>query len=141
MQAALFKKSAVLIEQDPVQHRLYEDVLSANGFDVYTAKSAMNGLEKIKEQAYDVAVINTEIAEEPFLEKLINKMQAEPFAKFMPIVGLSIYNEKNKKNVTKNLDAFLTKPFSTDRFIECIFKCIEKKNNGSENTPDQRLQN
>ncbi len=137
MQAALFKKNAVLIEQNPVQQRLYEDILNANGFDVYTAKSAISGFEKIKEQTYDLAIINTEIAGEPFLEKLINKIHLEEPTKFMPIIGISIYNPENKKNIHKNIDAFLTKPFSIDRFIECILKCVEKKNNGSKSTIDQ----
>ena len=52
MQASLFRKSAVFIEQNPQQSMLYEDVLNANGFDDYVAKSTMDGLQKIKEKKY-----------------------------------------------------------------------------------------
>ena len=54
MQTTLFRKSAVLIDQNPLQCKLYEDVLNANGFDVYVAKSTMDGLVKIKEKKQDI---------------------------------------------------------------------------------------
>ncbi|MDR2157722.1 MAG: hypothetical protein LBO02_00160 [Holosporaceae bacterium] len=101
MQANLFKKSAVLIERDSLHCKLYEDVLTANGFDVYTAKSAMDGLIKIKETKQDLAVINTEIAEESFIEKLIAKMHSERASNLMPIIGLSSYSAEFKKILQK----------------------------------------
>nr|MCR5224796.1 hypothetical protein [Alphaproteobacteria bacterium] len=106
MQASLFRKSAVLIEQNPQQGMLYEDVLNANGFDVYVAKSAMDGLLKIKEKKQDLTIINTEIAEESYMKKFIERIRAEKDSAEMPIVGLSIYNAENKKNVAQALDAF-----------------------------------
>lgn len=132
MQASLFRKSAVLIEQNPQQCKLYEDVLSANGFDVYVAKSAMDGLVKIKEKRQDLTVINTEIAEDAYMEKFISRVKQEEYSSEMPIVGLSIYSEECKKNIAKSLDAFLTKPLSIDKFMESVFRCIETKINGCE---------
>lgn len=129
MQVDLFKKSAVLIEQNAIQRKLYSDVLTANGFNVYIAKSALDGLMKIKETSQDLAVINTEIAEEVFIEKFINNIKSHNNTKDIPIVGLSIYSEECKKNVSKKVDAFLTKPLSIDRFMEAIFKCIEHNTN------------
>jgi two-component system cell cycle response regulator DivK len=134
MQANLFKKSAVLIEKNLLHCRLYEDVLAAHGFEVYVAKSPMDGLMKVKETEQDLVVINTEIAEETFLEKFISKMKSEKASNFMPIVGLSTYNLEYKKNFLKMLDIFLTKPFSIDRFIESISACIESKANGRQSS-------
>lgn len=127
MQVDLFKKSAVLIEQNAIQRKLYNDVLTANGFDVYLAKSAMDGLLKIKESPQDLAVINTEIAEEGFIEKFIQNLKSQDETKYIPLIGLSIYSEECKKNVSEKLDAFLTKPLSIDKFMESILKCIEEK--------------
>ena len=134
MQASLFRKSAVLIEQNPQQGMLYEDVLNANGFDVYVAKSAMDGLQKLKEKKQDLAIINTEIAEDSYMKKFIERVKAEQISAEMPIVGLSIYNEECKKNIAQLLDAFLTKPISIDKFMESIFGCIENKINGCESS-------
>jgi DNA-binding response OmpR family regulator len=130
MQTNLFKKSAVLIETNLLHCKLYEDVLSASGFDVYVAKSAMDGLIKVKETKQDLAVINTEIAEEYFVEKLISKMKTERASSLMPVVGLSAYALECKKNIAQILDVFLTKPISIDKFIESVFICIENKING-----------
>ncbi|MDR3180222.1 MAG: hypothetical protein LBT70_05000 [Holosporaceae bacterium] len=139
MQTALFKKTAVLMEQNAVQCSLYKDTLIASGFDVSVAKTPLEGLLQIKEKPCDLMVINVEIAEESFLEKLIHKMQCEKATKFMPIIGLSIYDKENKKNMLKNLDAFLIKPISIDRFIETVQVCIEKKHDDSQNPSDKRL--
>jgi DNA-binding NtrC family response regulator len=133
MQADLFKKTAILVEQHPLQSKLYKDILTANGFDVSVARSAIDGLMQIKAGKHDLVVINVEIAEEAFLEKLINKIQEDQSKKSMPIVGLSIYNSECKKNISKIMDAFLTKPLSVDKFIESVFVCIENKNNGCQN--------
>ncbi|MDR2780937.1 MAG: response regulator [Holosporaceae bacterium] len=131
MQTSLFKKSAVLIEKNPLHCMLYQDVLDANGFDVYAAKSAMDGLIKIKETQQDLVVINTEIAEESFVEKLISKIKAERSSNFMPIVGLSVYDSECKKNIANALDIFLTKPISIDKLVQSIFAYIESRVNGS----------
>ena len=134
MQANLFKRTAILIDSSSVQSRLYQDILIANGFDVYIAKSAMDGLQKIKESKHDLAVINTEIAEESFLEKFISKVRSEKSTELMPIVGLSIHAENSKKNIAKILDGFFTKPISIDTFIASIFECIERKVCGCESS-------
>ena len=127
MQATLFKRNAVLKEQNPMHCRLYSDLLEANGFDVYVAKSVMDALVKIRNKAQDLAIINTEIVEEKFIQKFIQNVKEEENSKDLPIIGISIYPEDKKKNVAKVVDSFLTKPFSLDRLIESVDSCIEKR--------------
>ena len=123
MQENLFKRNAILVESDFLQNRLYNDILDSNCFEVFSAKSAMEGLQQIKENEYDLAVINVDIGEESFVEKLINKIHSERSE--LPIVGLSIYEQEKKKNIAKVVNKFLTKPFSIDKFIECVVVCVE----------------
>lgn len=127
MQASLFSRNAVLIEQNPMHCRLYSDLLEANGFDVYIAKSVMDALMKIREKEQDLVVINTEIVEEKFLQKFIQNVREEKNKEELPIIGISIYPEDRKKSVSKIVDSFLTKPFSIDRLLESIDRCIEDK--------------
>lgn len=123
MQENLFKKNAILVESDFLQNRLYNDILDSNGFEVFSVKSAMEGLQEIKENEYDLAVINVDIGEESFVEKLLNKIRSE--RSVLPIIGLSIYEQDKKKNIAKVVNKFLTKPFSIDTFIECVVMCVE----------------
>ena len=127
MQASLFKRNAVLVEQNPMHCRLYSDLLEANGFDVYVAKSVMDALMKIREKAQDLILINTEIVEEKFIQKFIHNIREEEVSKDLPIIGISIYGEDKKNNIAKIVDGFLTKPFSIDRLTEAIDSCIEKR--------------
>ena len=83
----------------------------------------MEGLQKIKENEYDLAVINVDIGEELFVEKLLNKIRSE--RSVLPIVGLSIYEQEKKKNIAKAVNKFLTKPFSIDTFINSVVVCVE----------------
>jgi DNA-binding response OmpR family regulator len=137
MQANLFKKSAVLIEKNPSHCKHYEYVLVANGFDVYVARSAIDGLVKVKETRQDLVIINMELAEESFIEKFISKMRDESKSDLMPIIGLSVYNQECKKNIAKILDVFLTKPLSIDRFTESVFTSIENRLNGCKSSDNQ----
>lgn len=123
MQENLFKMNAILVESDFLQNRLYNDILDSTGFEVFSAKSAMEGLQQIKENEYDLAVIDVDIGEESFIEKLLNKIHSEHSE--LPIVGLSIYEQEKKKNIAKAVNKFLTKPFSIDTFIECVVMCVE----------------
>ena len=135
MQPGLFKKNAVLIEQDFVQCRLYEDLLEASGFDVYIAKSAMDALTKIRQEKQDIAIINTEIAEDKFIKKFVEKIKTEENS--LPISGISIYSKEKKQNIANILDNFLTKPFSIDTFMNAIDGCLEEEKNGCENSDYQ----
>ena len=130
MQTNLFMKSAVLVEQNPIQGQLYKDVLNANGFDVNLVNSITEGIVQIKENPQDLAVINTEIANDTFIEKFVQTVRTlqSDSQKQTPIIGLSIYKENNKKDVAKIFDAFLTKPISIDKFMESVYGCIENKN-------------
>ena len=127
MQATLFKRNAVLIEQNPMHCRLYSDLLEANGFDVYVAKSVMDALVKIRNKTQDLVIINTEIVEEKFIQKFIQNIREDEYSKDLPIIGISIYPKDKKKNISKVVDSFLTKPFSLDRLVESIESCIEKQ--------------
>ncbi len=127
MQATLFKRNAVLIEQNPMHCRLYSDLLEANGFDVYVAKSVMDALIKIRDKNQDLVVINTEIVEEKFIQKFIQNIKKGGSSESLPVIGISIYTEHKKKNIANVVDSFLTKPFSLDRLIESIESCIEKR--------------
>lgn len=127
MQANLFRRSAILIENNHAQIRLYEDLLTANGFDVYVAKSPMDGLLKIKETPIDIVVVDVDIAEDGFMTKFITKIKSEEAMANVPIIGLSIYSETSIKNIAKMLDIFLTKPISIDTFTKSVFYCLENK--------------
>lgn len=127
MQATLFKRNAVLVEQNPMHCRLYSDLLEANGFDVYVAKSVMDALVKIRNKTQDLAIVNTEIVEEKFIQKFIQNIKEDETSKDLPIIGISIYPEDKKKNVAKVVDSFLTKPFSLDRLVKSIESCVEKR--------------
>lgn len=135
VQENLFKREALLIENDFLQSKLYRDILDFNNFEVSLVKSGVDGLRKIREKKYDVAIMNVDIGQEPFVEKLLQKVHEE--SPFLPIIGLSIYESRSKKSVSALLNKFLTKPFSIDTLIECVVVCVE---NGCENSYCGRAQ-
>lgn len=135
MQENLFKREALLIENDFFQSQLYSDVLCANNFEVSLVKSAIDGLQKLKSKDYDIAIMNIDIGQPSFIEKILKKMRNEK--PNVSIVGLSIYDQENKKNVAVLLNKFLTKPFSIDTLMGYVVMCVE---NGCENSCSGRAQ-
>ena len=87
----------------------------------------MDALMEIRKKSSDLAIINTEIVEEKFIQKFIQNIKEEEISKNLPIIGISIYPEDKKKNIAKIVDIFLTKPFSLDKLTESIDRCIEEK--------------
>ncbi len=127
MQTSLFRRSALLVENHARQELLYRDVLAANGFDVFSTKSPMESLLQLKASKTDIFIINTEVAGETFLEKFLLKVRSDQANDTMPIIGLSLYSCDQKTRIKNYLDSILTKPVSTDTFIEKIFKCLEHR--------------
>lgn len=132
MQANLFKKSAVLVEQNSVEETLFRDILTANGFEVYAAKSLMDALVKLQEKENDLLVLDMEIAGQSFIEKFLQNIRREKICALTVIIGLSIYWQDEQKKVGELLDACLVKPFPIDTFIKVIFESIEKRACGCE---------
>lgn len=127
MQANLFRKSAVLIEPNFVEAELYKDIMSANGFDVYVAKSPMDALVKLREKNQDLFLLNMEVAGTSFLEKFLRNVRKEKNCAITTIVGMSIYRPEDRRTPPKELDACLTKPCAIDALVNTIFDCIEKR--------------
>ena len=132
MQADLFKKTAILIEQNPIETVLYSDALSANCFDVLVTSSPMEALVKLRETEIDLVLIDMGDASNAFISKFVQNIRKEKKCEFTVIFGLSIYPFNNEKNMKLNLDACLTKPFSIDTLIDRIFSSIESKCNDCE---------
>lgn len=127
MQADLFKKPAVLLEQNSIEASLFKDILAANGFDVYTAKSPMDALVKLREKEQDLLVLDMEAAGRPFIEKFLQNVRKEKTCGQTALVGVSIYPKEEHKKLLEELDACLIKPFSIDAFIGAVFESIEKR--------------
>lgn len=129
MQENLFKRKALIIENDFLKRILYHDVLCANNFEVSLVKSALDGLKNIRDKDYDVIIMNIDIGQPSFVSRVLQKIRAEKPE--IPIMGLSIYEQENKKNIAMLLNKFLTKPFSIDILVKCVVVCAE---NGCENS-------
>lgn len=139
MQADLFRKSAVLIEPNFVEAELYKDVLSANGFDVYIAKSPMDALVKLREKEHDLLLLNMETAGQSFFEKFLQNIRREKACAMTAIVGLSIYRPEDRKAPPKELDICLTKPCPIDVLVNTVFDCIEKRVHYGEYEENERI--
>ena len=130
MQGDLFRKSAVVLEQNLIEANLYSDILSANGFDVYIASSPMDALVKLRESNNDLVIIDLNIAGHAFMNKFLKNIRQETSCKDTTLLGLSMYEQKEK--ITYDVDFYLTKPCSIDKFIEVVFGSLEQKVYGCE---------
>jgi len=132
MQTDLFKKIAILIEQNPVETVLYSDTLAANGFEVFVTSSPMEAFVKLREEEVDLILIDIANSSQNFVDKFIKNIRKEKKCEFTTIIGLSLYSAIDEKNMYLGMDMCLTKPCSIDMLIESVFSCIENKRNGGE---------
>lgn len=130
MQGDLFRKSAVLLEQNPIEAELYHDILSANGFDVYVASSPMDALVRLRESNKDLAIIDLNIAGHAFTDKFLKNIKQENCCESTTLLGLSMHEQKEKN--AYEVDSCLTKPCSIDTFMQVVFDSLEQKAYGCE---------
>lgn len=129
MQTSLFRKNAVLIDDDEAQNLLFKDILTAYGFDVYEEYSALNGLNKIRKILPEVTIINLQIANEEFLTKFINKIRADINNTVMSIVGLSLLKLEISENLQNKFQALSICPLSIEHFANLVIQTLPDQQN------------
>ncbi|HSE83918.1 MAG TPA: response regulator [Thermodesulfobacteriota bacterium] len=120
------KKRILVVEDNESTRNLEKDILEEEGFEVDVAKDGVEGLEKIKQNRYDVIISDCNMprmkGSDLYLEvKKSNPDLAKRFMFASAILSDFIRSTGNK---------FLQKPFTPEELIEIVqdlIKDIESK--------------
>ena len=117
--------SVLLAEDDRALRRFLEVVLERAGYQVFSASDGLEAMKLVLSASIDVVVTDAmmpNLSGHEFCRFLRNS----PKLSHLPIILLSALERKDT-NPAEQADAFLAKPVSGEKLIECIEKLLANK--------------
>jgi two-component system cell cycle response regulator len=101
----------LVVDDIPVNVRLLEAKLSAEYFDVITASSGAEALEKVAAEAPDIVLLDVMMPGMDGFE-VCRRMKADPVGQHIPVVMVTALNDRGDlvRGLEAGADDFLTKP-------------------------------
>ena len=125
----------LIIEDNLLNLELAADLLEANGFIVYSARTAEEGLRMARELLPDLVLMDFGL---PGMDGLsaTKHLKADPATRQLTVVGLSAHAMKGDEGIALNAgcDGYVTKPIDTRTFIATVRNFIASPNLRSQKT-------
>ena len=116
----------MLAEDDRALRRFLEVVLQRAGYQVTSASDGLEAMKLVLANPVDVVVTDA----------MMPNLSGHEFCRFLrssqslahiPIILLSGLEQKNQNQNVEQADAFLSKPVSSEKLIECIEDVLARK--------------
>ncbi len=114
----------LVVEDDPLMLSALEILLEDEGYDVATASSGMEAIEKAKSERYDLVVSDVRMAEMDGIETLTNVKQQQPDARSIVITGYAS-PDIPVQAIKLGVDDYIMKPFDDRQFVASVKRCLE----------------
>ena len=130
------RNKILIIEDNQLNLELATDLLEANGFVVYSAQTAEDGLEMAREIMPDLVLMDFGLPGMDGLSATKN-LKADPATRHLTVVGLTAHAMKGDEAIALKAGCagYLTKPIDTRTFIETISRFIASANMQPTNHP------
>jgi len=120
------RNKILIIEDNLLNLELATDLLEANGFVVWSARTAEEGLRLAREFMPDLVLMDFSL---PGMDGLAATriLKNNPLTSQLTVVGLTAHAMKGDEEIALDAgcDGYLTKPFNTRSFISNVTKYIE----------------
>lgn len=114
----------LVVEDDPLMLSALEILLEDEGYDVTTASSGMEAIEKAKCENFDLVVSDVRMAEMDGIETLSNVKQQQPDARSIVITGYAS-PDIPVQAIKLGVDDYIMKPFDDRQFVASVKRCLE----------------
>lgn len=130
------KEKILLIEDDASTHRLAKTVLQFKGYEVVSAFTGKEGIERAAQEEPELIILDIRLPDMDGVEVLSRLKESEE-TKRMPVVMFTAYNAGQARQTCKRLGAvgYLTKPIEPLRFpsdVEKLLKELEEQRGSAE---------
>ena len=126
-------KNILLVEDNIINQKLTKSVLDHQGFNVDTASNGKIGVEKYRQNNYDLVLMDIQMPVMNGFEsaRLIREFEKlNPLKKACTIIAVSANSDMNNKDLLNDagIDYFISKPFKIDKFSMLLSNIEIKKN-------------
>ena len=122
-----FSSSAkvLLVEDNPINQMVAIEILTLAGMTVHTAKNGLEAIEKIKNEAFDVVLMDVQMPEMDGLEATI-RIRNDLGNKDLPIIAMTAHAMRGdrEKCIAAGMDDYISKPIDRLKLYTVLKKHI-----------------
>ena len=124
-------KKILVVDDEPHLAEMMGNRLRANRYEVATAVTGREGLEKAKEEKPDLILLDILMPDMDGYQ-MLQHLKGSPQTRDIPVIILTVkkWNEDTEKAIASGAVDYLTKPFSPVTLMEMVKRALEndKKN-------------
>lgn len=122
------KKRILVVDDEEANRELVKDVLSADGYSVYTAEDGVRGLEEYRKRSYDLVILDANMPKMDGFE-LLRMIRRTPAGRKQGVIMLS--GEGMLDPITdafaQGIIAWIPKPFAVPDLLVKVSDYFAKK--------------
>jgi len=121
-------KTVLIVEDNELNMKLFNDLLEAHGFSTLKTASGNEALELVREHHPDLILMDIQLPEVSG-EVVIQWIKSDDAIKHIPIIAVTAFAMKGDEEriLSKGCDAYLSKPISIVKFIETVKYYLDQK--------------
>ncbi len=130
------KKRILLVEDDPNFGPMLRDFLKLNNYDVVLATNGIEGLEKFKNNEFDLILLDVMM---PYKDGFTLASEIRKYNEDVPIIFITARTMKEDviKGYQSGADDYITKPFDSEVLLYKINSLISRGAKITEKKPEQ----
>lgn len=114
-------KTVLIVEDNELNMKLFNDLLEANGYSVLQARNGDEAMEQARQGMPDLVLMDIQLPETSGLE-IIKWMKLDDDLQHIPIVAVTAFAMKGDEERIRagGCEAYLSKPISVVHFLETV---------------------
>lgn len=114
-------KRILIVDDDAMNRKLAGMLLKKQQYEIETAQSGAEGIERIRQEAFDVLLLDVEMPEKSGIETL-RELREEKLGNGMKVLFLSGNEEAEVAGAIAELgaDGYIKKPFLPQELIDAV---------------------
>ena len=114
-------KTVLIVEDNELNMKLFNDLLEANGRATLRAKSGVEALKIAREHKPDLILMDIQLPEVSGLE-VTRWLKEDPELRHIPVVAITAFAMKGdeEKILQGGCEGYLSKPISVAKFLETV---------------------
>jgi two-component system cell cycle response regulator DivK len=120
-------KTVLIVEDNPGNMRLFQDVLEGHGYDTLQTATASQALKLARKHRPDVIVMDIQLPGISGLEAT-KWIKTNGNLKSIPIIAVTAFASKEDEQMIRKAgcDAYLAKPISVEEFLKTVARFVEE---------------
>lgn len=122
----LSEKTVLIVEDDPASLDIFATILRHGGYQVETAQSGAEGVEKARELIPDVVVVDIGLPDGLGFG-VLDELSDDPSTEHIPLIvcTVHVFEHDQVRARRAGADVFVKKPVEPTHLLECVNRLLQ----------------